>query len=301
MASTREMRLRIRSVKNLSQVTRALETVSASKVRRAVQAYSQTKPYSEKALKVLLHVARQPGHQSLHPLLVERDEIKKTLVVMVSSDRGLAGAYNVNILRHTLHEFDHNPVPVQYIAVGKKGRDMLIRRRKNLLAEFSNLPNSPSFTDVASIGQLIVDEYLNGDVDEVYIAYTEFGSMLRQTPITRKLLPYVTEIVPDGVHKLTATHKTNAVFTYEPGQKELLDEIIPRFTALQVYQAIISSMASEHAARMVAMRNATDSAKELISVLQLDYNKARQQSITNDILDITGGADALMKAVSGQS
>ncbi len=294
MPSTREMRLRIRSVKNLAQVTRALETVSASKVRKAMNAYGATRPYAEKAWKVLVHLARQPGHQSLHPLLTERDSIERVLVVMISSDRGLAGAYNVNILRHTLDLEKQLGKPVDYIAVGRKGRDMLVRRRKHLIADFSDLPAAPSFMDVSAIGRLVVKEFLERRVDQVFLSYTEFFTMIKQVPTTHKILPL--EVVYGGKGPNSTNHRTSSVFTYEPDQNQILDEIIPRFTALQVYKAILSSQASEHAARMVAMRNATDSANELVDVLQLDYNKVRQQSITNDLLDIAGGANALSSA-----
>ncbi len=296
MPSAREMRLRIRGVKNIAQVTRALETVSASKVRRATQAVSATRPYAEKAWKVLVHLARQPGHSTLHPLLTERAEVRRVLVVMVSSDRGLAGAYDVNILRHTLETFNAYDRPVSYVAVGQKGRDMLLRRRKKVIADFSGLPASPTFMDVSAIGRLLVEDFLQGQFDQVFLAYTDFVSMTRQETIVRKLLPLDVEY-GDRVRSYNVTHHTNAVFTYEPDEGKLLNEIVPRFTALQVYQAILSSQASEHAARMVAMRNATDNANELLAALQLEYNKARQQSITSDILDIAGGAEALAKLV----
>lgn len=294
MPSTRELRLRVRSIKNLAQVTRALETVSASYVRRAVQATLATRPYAEKAWKVLVHLANQPGGASLHPLLTDRPNVRKVVVVMVSGDRGLAGAYTVNILRHTLMRFRDFSIPVDYVTVGRKGRDLLLRRGKNLVAEFSHLPNPPAFADVSPIGRLVVDDFLNGTYDEVYIAYTEFVNMITQRPVVRKLLPFSEEDRVGGEQAPSNNH-TNAVFTYEPDQEELLNEIVPRFTALQIYQAILSAQASEHAARMVAMRNATESANELIGVLQLEYNKLRQQLITSEMLDISGGAEALSK------
>ncbi|MEW6180106.1 MAG: ATP synthase F1 subunit gamma [Chloroflexota bacterium] len=297
MPSIREMRLRIRSIKNLSQVTRALETVSASKVRKAIQANEQTRPYAQKAWDVLVHLSRQPGRKSLHPLLADRDEARKDLVVLVTSDRGLAGAYNVNVVRHTLLAMRDHDVPAVFVTVGKKGRDMLIRRRRPVIAEFSGLPVNPTFNVCAPIGKLVVDEYLKGNVDEVFIAYTEFISMLKQEPVIRRLLPLKPE-EDSTIQRIKTTVTPARVFSYEPGAEELLDEILPRFTALQIYQAILSAQASEHAARMVAMRNATDSAKELVSALQIEYNKARQASITNDILDITGGAEALAQAMA---
>src|SRR5512147_3107170 len=162
MASAREMRLRIKSVKNISQVTRALETVSASKVRKAINAVMATRSYATKAWQVLKHVAEQPGRDSLHPLLAQRQSVKNTLVVVVTGDRGLAGAYNSNVIRFAAQRFDLNPVPVKYIAVGRKGRDLLYRRGKNVLADFSNLPAAPTFEDVSSIGHLAVDEFRKG-------------------------------------------------------------------------------------------------------------------------------------------
>ena len=293
MASAREMRLRIRSVKNISQVTRALETVSASKVRKAISAVTATRSYATKAWQVLKHVAEQPGRDSLHPLLANRISVNNTLVVVITGDRGLAGADNSNVIRFVASRFDNNPVPVKFIAVGRKGRDLLFRRRKSVIADFSNLPAAPTFADVSAIGRLAVDAFMKGEVDEVFLVYTDFVNMARQVTTVKKLLPL--ELVGEGLVEDFQHHHTGptAAYEYEPDMNEILDEIIPRFTALQVYQAVLESQASEHAARMIAMRNATDNAKELVGALQLAYNKVRQQTITNDILDIVGGAEAL--------
>jgi F-type H+-transporting ATPase subunit gamma len=296
MSTAREVRLRIRSIKNIAQLTRALQTVSASKVRRAMAAMLNTRPYATKAWQVLTHIAGQPGRASLHPMLTRRDEVKNVLVVLLTSDRGLAGAYNTNIVRFCLQRFDKYPVPVQYVTVGRKGRDILLRLRKNILAEFSNLPAAPSFADVSTIGRLVVDDFLNEKVDEVYLVYTDFISMVRQVPTIKKLLPLEVDSGEGRVAAFgQAARGPAAAYIYEPGEQELLDDLIPRFTALQVYQAILESLASEHAARMVAMKNATDSASDLAGVLTLEYNKARQQSITSEMLDIAGGAEALAK------
>lgn len=293
MASAREMRLRIKSVKNISQVTRALETVSASKVRKSINAVTATRSYATKAWQVLKHVAEQPGRDSLHPLLVQRKAVDNTLVVVITGDRGLAGAYNSNVIRYTALRFDRNPVPVKYIAVGRKGRDLLIRRRKNVIADFSNLPAAPRFSDVSAIGLLAVDEFKKHEVDEVYIIYTDFINMGRQVATVKRLLPLELEAKGRVMDFENRSNGPAAAYEYEPDMRIVLDEIIPRFTALQIYQAILESQASEHAARMIAMRNATDNAKELVGALQLAYNKIRQQAITNDILDIVGGAEAL--------
>jgi F-type H+-transporting ATPase subunit gamma len=296
MASAREMRLRIRSVKNISQVTRALETVSAAKVRKAVQALAATRSYATKAWQVLTHIAAQPGRHSLHPLLTERPEPKSALVIVITGERGLAGAYNTNVIRFLAEKFDKFPLDVKYVTVGRKGRDILLRRRKPVVADFSGvtLPTKfARFAETSSVGRLAVEEFLKGDVDEVYLVYTDFINMARQVATMKKLLPLQLDSSEHVMEELQQSNGPAAAYEYEPDQRELLDQIIPRFTALQVYQAILESQASEHAARMVAMRNATDNAKELVGSLQLAYNKVRQQAITNDILDIVGGAEAL--------
>jgi F-type H+-transporting ATPase subunit gamma len=295
MASAREMRLRIRSVKNISQVTRALEAVSASKVRKAVQAVLATRAYAGKAWQVLTHVAMQPGRETLHPLLTKRAEIKNTLAVIITGDRGLAGSYNTNVIRFTGRAFDQHKTPVHYIAVGRKGRDLMIRRRKNVVADFSNLPPAPTFMDVSAIGRLVVDEFLEGRADEVQLVYTDFINMARQETVVKRLLPLEVE-GGERVEEFEHHRGPAPAYIYEPGEREILDEIIPRFTGLQIYQAVLESQASEHAARMIAMRNATDSALELVEQLKLAYNKVRQQAITNDILDIVGGANALAQS-----
>jgi F-type H+-transporting ATPase subunit gamma len=299
MASAREVRLRIRSVKNIAQVTRALQAVSASKVRKAMQAVTNTRPYATKAWQVLTHIAAQPGRDSLHPLLTERAEMNGVLVVLITGDRGLAGAYTTNIFRFAMQQFNQYPVPVRYVTVGRKGRDLLLRRGKEIVAEFSNLPAAPTFSDVSAIGRIVVDEFLLGKADSVYLVYTDFINMVKQVPRLQKLLPLEFGDLGGRVVTFEESERgTEAAYIYEPGEEEILDEIVPRFTALQVYHAVLESLASEHAARMVAMKNATDSATELADALTLEFNKARQQSITNEMLDIAGGAEALSRSQS---
>jgi len=294
MNSTRDLRRRIRSVKNISQVTRALETVSARKVRQAMNLVQRSHPYTEKAWKVLLHLAREPERKNLHPLLTIRSKVEKILVVMISSDRGLAGAYNVNVVRQTLEHFRDVEQEVSYVPVGRKGRDMLLRRGMRILAEFSNLPTPPKFSDVSAIGFLLVDTYLQGEVDKIYLCYTEFESMVKQRVVIRDLLPVVLEYEkPPEKRSFNITHTSKAVFEYEPDRDTILDMIVPRFVALQVFEAILSSQASEHAARRMAMNNATNNAKDIIDSLQLDYNKMRQKTITDDIIEIASGAESL--------
>lgn len=291
MPSAREMRTRIRSVKNISQVTHALEAVSASKVRKAIKAVMETRPYAAKAWQVLTHIAAQPGREKLHPLLSRRPEVRNVLALVISGDRGLAGAYNANIIRFALQRLEQGETPVLYVAVGRKGRDMLLRRRKRVVAEFSGLPTPPSFLDVSAIGQLAVNDFLQGEADEVWIVYTKFVTMIKQEPVMRKLLPLEVETYE---HVTAFEHRhLPAAYTYEPGEREILDQIVPRFTALQIYQAILEAQASEHAARMVAMQNATENAIELADALTLEYNKLRQKNITFEMIDLISGTEAL--------
>lgn len=298
MASLRSMRLRMRSVRNIAQVTRALEAVSASKVRRAQQKVLATRAYAGKAYQVLQHLGTQPGSAgSLHPLLQARAAVKTITVLLITSDRGLCGAYNTNMVR-TAMDFvrAHSGITINFVAVGRKGRELLLRRRQHIIAEFTNLPGNPSFVDVSAIGEVAVQEFLSGRADEVYLGYTDYVNTLRQIPRVRPLLPLrpEAEMSLESAGMTAGTvHGPAPAYIYEPSQEALLDIIIPRFTALQVYQAILEAQASEHSARMVAMRNATDSAKDLLGALQLGYNKARQLSITSDLLDIVGGVEAL--------
>lgn len=300
MANARDIKNRIKSVKNIAQVTRALQAVSASRVRKAMDAVEHTRPYTQKAWQVLTHIAGQPGRNSLHPLLTKREKVNNVIVVLLSGDRGLAGPYNTNIMRFEHEEFKDFDAKVGYIPVGRKGAELLYRREENVLAQFDNLPAEPSYTDVSAIGRLIVDDFLEGKADEVYLVYTDFVNMIRQIPTSKKLLPLEFDsaegLVQAGFGEVSKGPA--AAYAYEPSQVEILDEIIPSFTGLQVYQAVLESFASEHAARMVAMKNATDNASDLTEVLTLEYNKVRQQSVTNEMLDIAGGAEALSQATA---
>ncbi len=302
MANARDIKLRIKSVKNIAQVTRALQAVSASRVRKAMDAVEQTRPYSQKAWQVLTHIAGQPGRNSLHPLLTKREEVKNIIVVLLSGDRGLAGPYNTNIMRFEHEQFKDSEAKVGYIPVGRKGAELLYRRQANVLAQFSGLPAEPEFSDVSAIGRLIVEDFLAEKADEVYLVYTDFVNMVRQVPTVKKLLPLEFESSEGLVQASFGEQPSgpSAAYTYEPSQVEILDEIVPSFTALQVYQAVLESFASEHAARMVAMKNATDNASDLTGALTLEYNKVRQQSITNEMLDIAGGAEALSQATAAR-
>jgi F-type H+-transporting ATPase subunit gamma len=298
MASLREMRLHIQSVRNISQVTRALQTVSASKVRRAQAAVMATRPYANKALEVLDHLADRRG-TILHPMLVQQSSAGAILTIVVSGDRGLAGAYNAVVVRQSLLHFAESAKPVHYIVVGRKGREMLQRAGVPITAEFSRLPAAPSYSDVSAIGRLAIEEYSSGKADQVHIVYTKFVNMMQQRPMVQQLLP-VPEILPaaqTAPERAAEPSKGAApVYLFEPGQTQLLDFVINRLVSLAIYECILESLASEHAARMMMMRNATDNAVELITGLQLVYNKMRQQNITGDLLDIAAGTEALAAA-----
>ncbi len=292
MSNSREMRMRIKSIRNLSQVTHALETISASKVRKAIQSVQATHPYAEKAWELLVHLGTQPAHENLHPLLVEKGDAKKVLAIIVSSDRGLAGSYDINIIRETLAFEKQTGKPFEYVTIGKKGREMLRRRGKQIIAEFSDIPIAPSFSDLSAIGFLAVEHYLDGCVDQVFLIYTQFVSKAEQKLVIEKILPLTIPDSEKAVPNMSGGN-ANAVFIYEPDEGALLDSIIPKFIALQIYQAILSASASEQTARMIAMMNATDNADSLAQSLSLEMNKMRQQSITSELLDIAGGAEAL--------
>lgn len=301
MANAREVKGRIRSVKNISQITRALEAVSASRVRRAQDRVQASRAYSEKAWEILLNVQNASGGTVPHPLLVEREAINKILIVLITSDRGLAGAYNSNIIRVAQRFTERMNKPVEWITVGRKGRDTLIRAGEPVIAEFSDMPAEPSIADVSPITQLAVEAYLSGEVDEVVIAYTDFINILAQSPVVLGWLPLTThseaeQVASEYIKDVPNVSEAAQDYEYEPNASAVLDEIVPRFVELQLYQALLEAQASEHAARMTAMRNATDNASDLVDDLTLEYNKARQTAITNEILDIVGGANALSES-----
>ncbi|MBK8032570.1 MAG: ATP synthase F1 subunit gamma [Chloroflexi bacterium] len=301
MATAREVKKRIRSVKNIGQITRALEAVSASRVRKAQARVLASRAFAEKAWEILLNVQNSMTGTSLHPLLTARSEVKNTMVILITSDRGLAGAFNTNILRVARRFQDRLGKPARFVTIGRKGRDSLIRVQENVVAEFSN-PAETTLQQISPIVRLATEEFLNGTVDEVFIAYTDFVNLLTQRPRVTRLLPlspYETEdqVVAELIKNAPHVSSGSADYEYEPSATAILDEIVPRFTLLQMYQAILESQASEHSARMVAMRNASDNASTLVEDLTLVYNKARQAGITSEILDIVGGAEALQNSI----
>jgi F-type H+-transporting ATPase subunit gamma len=297
MASAREIRRRIRSVKNIAKVTGALQTVAASRVRKAQQQVLATRAYARAALDIIRDVAARSFGKIEHPLLIERETINTVGIVLMTSDRGLAGPYNTNVVRQALDFEKTKEMPIRYVTIGKKGRDLMVRRGVQIDAEFSDLPNAPSILDITAITRTVIDDFLSNKLDEVYIIYTEFVNTLRQEPRVLRLLP----LKPESEGQVRAgetTRAAEAVYEFEPSAETILKEIVPRFTELVLYQCLLEALASEHSARMVAMRNATENANALIDDLTISYNKARQLAITSEMLDIVGGAEALAQSQS---
>ncbi len=270
---------------NTAKVTNAMSLIAASKMRRAQNSVLEGRPYSVKIQEVIAHLAAQPtnGDDDAQPLLAVRP-VEKTTVLMISPDRGLCGGLHANLNRRVGQFILSQQVPVQAIAVGRKGRDFMARTNQDLKATFTDLGETPLLIDTQVISHMIIDSYSVGEADEVYLAYTRYVSTMTQEPIIEKLLP----IAPA---ELTAAESVG--YIYEPGNLAVLQNLLPRFIEMQIFHAILESIASEQSARMVAMRAATDNATELSSDLTLVMNKLRQESITNELLDLIGGQMAL--------
>ncbi|MBO9308223.1 MAG: ATP synthase F1 subunit gamma [Chloroflexi bacterium] len=299
MPGLREIRRRIRSVKNIRQITMALEAVSASKVRRATAQALSARAYANAAMQVLTDIASASGSiAALHPLLASREQVGTVTICLITSDRGLSGAYNTNVIRVARQFAQHIGRPVRWVAVGRKGRDALVRLRENVTAEFTGLPAWWTIDALRPIRQVLVEDFQKGYADEVYVAYTEFINMLAQKPMVQRLLPLAFDERsalnrPDYLKMMEKPEGRVADYIFEPSAAAILEEIVPKFIENILFELVLESQASEHSARMVAMRNASDNAKALIDDLTLSYNKARQAAITAEILDIVGGVEAL--------
>lgn len=300
MPNTREIRRRIRSVKNISQVTRAMQMVAASKMRRAQEQVLSTRPYSEKAWQILSNLAAQRGiDETSHPLLQRREEIQTVGILFITADKGLCGSYNHNMIQAASRFIAGLDYPVEIVTIGKRGRDAMWRRGQTIVAEFSDLPPQPRLLDITPIAHTVIDGFISGRYDVVYLAHTDFINTLSQRPAIWQLLPIhplqlgVTSVSEYRDEKPVST---TVEYIYEPDPGTILNTVLPRFTELQIYQALLESLASEHSARMVAMRNATENANDLLGDLTLTYNRARQEAITKEMLDIVGGAEALSGA-----
>jgi F-type H+-transporting ATPase subunit gamma len=290
MASSREIRRRIRSVRNISQITRAMEMVSASRMRRATQRVVATRPYTERISAVIASLAGAAGvaagEDVSFPLLDKRP-LQRAELILITPDKGLTGAMNSNVIRRaSRYILNEAGVPVGVIAVGRKGRDFMVRYRREVVAEFTALGDYPTLNQVTPITQIAVDDFVNGRVDAVFVVYSRFVSTMTQTPDLQQVLPVQPPSGDDAAARA-------ANFIFEPSPAVVLNTLLPRYVDQQVYRAILESIASEHAARMVAMRNATDNARDLVSDLTLSMNKARQAQITREVSEIAAGANAL--------
>ena len=293
MANTREIRRRIKSVKNTQQITRALQTVSASKMGRAQAAARAGRDYSSLLTRVLVSL-RERVDQDSHPLLEEKP-LQTELVILISTDKGLCGALNTNLFREVSNN-DHDR-KAGYVATGRKGVQYLARTKRNLLADYPT-KDSPSLSETRQISRFALDKFLSGEVQKVSVAYSRFLNTLNQKPVVQTLLPISPADLPgpgaedgaarrDVVKGSAADPENKFGYLFVPGPREVLDTVLPEYVHFQVYQMVLNSRASEHSARMIAMKNATDNAKSLIKDLTLEYNKVRQAGITTELLEIT--------------
>jgi len=302
MPSTREIRQRIRSVKNTAKITKAMQMVASSKMRRAQERVEQARPFADQIRELVsrLATAASNGNEVMTDdlALLKQRPVRNIGIVLISPDRGLCGALPSNINRHAaltartesqrLSEQGRSP-GVEYIAVGRKGRDFVVRNELGLAAEFTNYGDRPGISDASAIAQVAVDAFLKGEVDVVYLVYAKFVNTVTQTPVTVQLLPVQPpENKEEGEQKKEATE-----YIYEPDEQTIFQALLPRYVDILVYQAMLEAVASQQSAQMVAMKNATDNANELIQDLTLTYNKVRQAAITTQILEVVAGAEAL--------
>jgi F-type H+-transporting ATPase subunit gamma len=284
MANTQDIRRRIKSIRNTAQITKAMQMVAASKMRKAQNVALAGRPYSTLMNRVLVSL-QQRTDSKLHPLLQIR-EVKKELVVVISTDKGLAGALNTNLLREAAN-FDPNKT--SYVVAGRKARQFLARTRRDLMADFE-LKDAPAFSETKEIAKFCMEKFLSGEVDKVSVLFTHFINTINQKPVVRTLLPISSFELPQvPTEGATPQDSTDPMIGYlfEPTPESVLDVMLPYYLHYQVFQMILDARASEHSARMVAMKNATDNAKQFIKDLTLEYNKMRQASITTELLEIS--------------
>ena len=285
MPSQREIRRRIGSAKNIKQITRAMQFVAASKLRRAQESTLAARPYRETLDEVIADLAAVLSGED-HPLLAERDLAGEhnRLIVIITSDRGLAGALNTNTIRFIAREITEHPGDLKVATVGRKGRDAMRRARVPIAAHFEGFGDRPAFADVLPLARLVTDDFVAGTYDHVDIVYSRFVSTLVQRPVMEQLLPVVPSEDTAGI----PGHQ----FLFEPSPAVFLRSLLPRYVATRLFQAVLESKASEESSRMVAMKNATENAQELIEDLTLSYNKVRQANITREMVEIASGAQA---------
>jgi F-type H+-transporting ATPase subunit gamma len=284
MANLRDIRTRIRSVKNTQQLTYAMKLVSATKLRRAQERILSARPYARRMLQVLNSLAARANPEG-HPLLARRGDGKVELVV-ITADRGLCGGFNANIVKAALEEMGRREgQQLTLTLVGKKGRDFFRRRRVSVRREMVDLFRNVTYAHAADLARELIDGYVARNLDAVYLVYNEFKSAIQQRVVTEKLLP-IEQLALEGEGPPTD-------YIYEPGEKELFDRLLPKHVEIQVYRALLESAASEQGARMAAMDSATNNAADMIESLTLNMNKVRQAGITKEILEVVSGAAAL--------
>jgi F-type H+-transporting ATPase subunit gamma len=282
MASQREIRRRIAAVKNIKQITRAMQFVAASKLKRAQDATLSARPYSQKIEELLADLAAVLGADE-HPLLARREGGKR-LIVLITSDRGLAGPFNTNTIRFAAQEITEHSGDLAVVTVGRKGRDAMRRARVPMEAHFEGFGDRPTFADVLPLARLITDDFLAGTYARVDIVFSQFVSTLTQRPSLDRLLPIQPAEDTEGI--------PGNQFIFEPNPGAVLEQLLPRYIAARLFQAVLENKASEESSRMVAMRNATDNAEDLIQDYTLAYNKVRQANITREMIEIASGAQA---------
>lgn len=286
MATSREIRTKIHSIKNTQKTTRAMEMVAASKMRKAQDRMQRSKPYASKIRQVIRHLAT--SHSEYQHIFMQEREIKRIGYIVVSTDRGLCGGLNINLFKSVIQHMEsyankniHNDICV----LGRKAQAFFNRFSANIVGAKTNLPDEVSTQDLLGIANIMIDAFVEGKVDRVYICGNEFISTMSQKPYVRQLLP-----LPPAEE---TEYKHYWDYIYEPDSKLLLEELLKRYIELQIYQAAVENFACQQAATMVAMKSASDNAGELIKDFQLAYNKARQAAITQEISEIVGGAEAV--------
>lgn len=290
MANLKAIRRRIGSVKNTQKITRAMKMVAAAKLRRAQEAVQNFRSYSDLMITILAEVSKDATADD-HPLL-ERREAKKSLLIVISSDKGLCGGFNGNLCREVMRYVKEQEVTPVLSIIGRKAVDYFDRRDVEIDTKYKGVYDKPDYATAAEIAKGVAERYAAGDIDRIELAYNEFISMISQKPKVRSLLPIE---LPQAEVKEGAQDEwvVPVDFIFEPGRQELLAELLPQYVEVQVYRALVESMAAEHAARMTAMDNATKNAEEMLDQLTLVYNRARQSAITSELMDIVGGAEAL--------
>lgn len=284
-ANTRDIRRRIKSIKNTAQITKAMQMVAASKMRKAQQAALAGRPYADLMNRVLVSL-RDRTDVTLHPLLQERP-VEKELVVVISTDKGLCGGLNTNLFREA-GQFD--AAKTEYVAAGRKAVQFIARTKRQLLADFK-VSDAPVFAEVKQISKFCLDKFVSGEVDKVSVLYTHFVNTLTQTPTLHTVLPISPFDLPKG--ETGKPIDASSDYIYEPDPQGVLNAILPHYVHYEIFQMALDSRASEHSARMVAMKSATDNAKQLVKDLTLEYNKLRQASITTELLEISTAQMAL--------